>query len=151
MLERKDGQMKALITIIRVAMGLYLLGNGVNFFFEFYAFPPVENETANLLMAGFVQSGMFEVVKLAEVLCGLALIFNLYVPLALVVTYPIVVIIAYIDILILRWELGGIVNGGIFFVVYTALLLLYLPYYRTMFVRKAEADPSFKAPSSQPG
>lgn len=131
--------MKALVTLVRIGLGVYLIANGLNFFFHFLAFPPVQNEVANLLMAGFVKSGMFEFVKVAEVLCGISLIFNIYVPLSLVITFPIVVIIGYIDIFILGWELGGIVNGGIFFTVYSAMLLLHLPYYKSMFVFKADA------------
>lgn len=130
--------MKALVTLVRIGLGVYLIANGLNFFFHFLELPPVKNEVANLLMAGFVKSGMFEFVKVAEVLCGLSLIFNIYVPLSLVVTFPIVVIIGYIDVFILGWELGGIINGGIFFVVYSAMLLLHLPYYKGMFVLKAD-------------
>jgi putative oxidoreductase len=141
----REQKMQIVIAILRIGMGLYLLANGLNFFFEFLVLPPVENETANLLMAGFIQSGMFEIVKVVEVVGGLALIFNFYVPLALVVAYPIVVIIAYIDILILKWELGGIVNGGIFFAVFTALMFFYLPYFRGMFTRKAVPATSLAA------
>jgi hypothetical protein len=134
------GFMKALIAAVRIGLGIYLIANGLNFYFQFFEFPPVKNEVANLLMAGFVSSGMFEFVKITEVLCGLALILNIYVPLMLVITYPIVVIIGFIDVFILKWELGGIVNGGIFFSVFTAMLLLHLPYYQSMFVMRADAQ-----------
>jgi putative oxidoreductase len=140
--------MKALVTLVRIGLGVYLIANGLNFFFHFLEFPPVKNEIANLLMAGFVKSGMFEFVKVAEVLCGLSLIFNIFVPLSLVITFPIVVIIAYIDVFILRWELGGIINGGIFFVVYSAILLLHLPYYKGMFVLKADIMRGLRSPDA---
>jgi hypothetical protein len=128
--------MKAkLIAALRIFFGLFYLANGLNFFFQFYKIPIPHNEVAGALMGGFVRSGMFNLVKFAEVMGGVLVITNQFVPLVLVVMFPITVIIAYIDVLILVWEDGGLINGGFLFVMHAALLFLYLPYYRPMLAR----------------
>jgi len=66
-----------------------------------------------------------------------------YTALAMVMIYPIAVIISYIDIVVLGKELAGNINGSLFFVANTVLLLFYLPYYRGMFVLRAQPDPTF--------
>jgi len=80
---------------------------------------------------------MFNIVKVAEVAGGILMIANLYVPLVLVILFPITIIIAYIDVLLLVWEDGGIINGGQLLIVHSILLILYVRYYRPMLVQKA--------------
>lgn len=126
-----------LAKVLRILFGAYYLANGLNFFFNFVPLAPPQNEVANVLMSGFIRSGMFELVKIIEVVTGVLLIANLYVPLALICSFPLTVIIAYIDVFILGWELYGWINGGLFFIVHATLLCLYLPYYRSMLVMRA--------------
>jgi len=126
-----------LIAGLRIYFGLFYLANGLNFFLQFLKIPIPHNEIAGVLMAGFLRSGMFNIVKVAEVAGGILMIANLYVPLVLVILFPITIIIAYIDVLLLVWEDGGIINGGQLLIVHSILLILYVRYYRPMLVQKA--------------
>jgi putative oxidoreductase len=139
----QEGVLETAVVVLRIVMGVYLLANGLNFYFNFFTLKPPKNEIANVLMDGFIRSGMFNVVKVAEVLGGVALILDLFVPLSLIALFPIVIIIAWIDIFILKWELGGIWNGGIFFILFVFLLFLYLPYYEDIFTLRASPDVTF--------
>lgn len=130
---------RRIIAALRILFGLHFLFNGLNYMFHFVDIPkPPGGDTAmaNVLMDAFVNSGLFVIAKSVEVISGVMLIFNLWVPLALVLAFPVTVIIAYMDVMLtgvpLYAALGAITliwNGG--------LMLAYLPYYRPFLVRSA--------------
>lgn len=57
--------------------------------------PPPEPEQAQLFMGMLASSGLIFLVKISELVCGLALLSGRFVPLALMVLAPIVVNIAF--------------------------------------------------------
>lgn len=128
------------VTVTRTIVGLFVLVSGLNAFVPLTPMPVLENPTGKLVMLAFTQSGMMEFAKVVEIICGLALVMNLYVPLTLVVFYPITCIIAFLDLLILGKEANALYFGGALFVWHTITLFFYLPYYRSMFVRRAQPD-----------
>lgn len=89
--------MKAVLVTIRLFLGLFLLANGLNFWFDWLPISPPASEEANRLMDGLVYSGLFGFVKYVEVAAGLALLANRFVPLALALMLPLTVVIAYVD------------------------------------------------------
>jgi putative oxidoreductase len=89
--------MNVLLTLARLFLGLFLLANGLNFWFDWLPVSPPESEQANRLMDGLVFSGLFGFVKYVEIAAGLALLANRFVPLALALMLPLTVVIAYVD------------------------------------------------------
>lgn len=81
-------------TAARVLLGLIFFVFGLNGFLHFIPQPPPEGEAAAFLGALFAAGYMFPVIKGVEVLAGLALLGNRFVPLALTVLAPITVNIA---------------------------------------------------------
>ncbi|OYW84980.1 MAG: hypothetical protein B7Z20_09925, partial [Sphingobium sp. 32-64-5] len=81
----------------RIFLGLFLLANGLNFWFHWLPISPPQSEAANRLMDGLVFSGLFGVVKYVEILAGIALLANRFVPLALAAMMPLTVVICYVD------------------------------------------------------
>jgi putative oxidoreductase len=57
--------------------------------------PPPEPEQAQLFMGMLASSGLIFLVKISELVCGLALLSGRFVPLALLVLAPIVVNISF--------------------------------------------------------
>lgn len=124
------------IAVLRVLFGLHFLFNGLNYTFHFVDIPKPPAEMANVLMDALVNSGMFSIVKIVEAVTGLLLIVNLYVPLALLVAFPVSVAITYVDVMLtgvpLYAALGLITllwNGG--------LMFAYLQYYRPFLAMRA--------------
>ena len=74
----------------RILLGAIFLVFGLNGFFDFMAMPPMPDK-ANAFLAGLGASGyFFPFLKSMEVTCGVLLLMDIYVPLALVILAPIV-------------------------------------------------------------
>lgn len=136
------------IRVFQALFGLFYLANGLNFFYPFFAIPRPQNPIAGLLMQGFVTSGMFTYVKSIEVLTGISMLSGLAVPLMLVLSFPVTVMIAYIDVIVLGMELHSWVWGGGLFVAHSLLMIAYFPYYRPLFVWRASAAGSVNVKAS---
>jgi uncharacterized membrane protein YphA (DoxX/SURF4 family) len=82
---------KKVPTVARYLLGTIFFVFGLNGFLQFLPAPPLEGN-AGALMAGFAASGyMFPLIKGTEVLVGLALLSNRFVPLSLLVLAPITI------------------------------------------------------------
>ena len=80
-------------TTVRVLTGLMFTGSAIAGMMG--KIPPPEPEAAQAFMGVLFSSGLLYVVKVLELLCGLALISGFFVPLALLVLCPIIVNIAF--------------------------------------------------------
>jgi hypothetical protein len=106
---------------------------GLNGFFHFIPMQPVEGATASFL-GGLAQSGyFFPMLKSIEVLIGILLLANLFVPLVLVMLVPI-----NLNILMFHLFLGP--EGTPMSILLIAINLWmgwqYREYYRTMLTRR---------------
>jgi uncharacterized membrane protein YphA (DoxX/SURF4 family) len=82
--------MKIAVIIVRTLMGLLLLVSAISFFFNLMTPQPM-SEGATLFVTGMVASVyLFPVIKVLEIIVGLAFVFGRFVPLATVVIFPIV-------------------------------------------------------------
>lgn len=134
--------MKLAMTVLRVIFGLHFLLNGLNFYLHFFVIPPPHSDAATQMMHALVDSGMFNIVKLVEVATGLALLVNRFVPLALVVAFPVSMGVGYVDVMLIGTWFGGWVLGGGTVLLNAALLLGYLRYYRPMLVMRSAPGPA---------
>jgi hypothetical protein len=126
------------VRVIRIIFGAHFLFNGLNFFIHFFNIPPPHNPGALAFMGSLIQSGMFNIVKTVEVVTGIAILGNLYVPLALVIAFPVALGVAYVDIVLIGTWFGGWVLGLGTVGLNAALLLAYLRYYRPLLVARSE-------------
>lgn len=89
--------MKAhLPTVVRVLLGLMFTGSAIAGMLG--KVPPPEPEAAQAFMGLLLSSGLLYLVKVLELLCGLALLSGRLVPLALMVLAPIIVNIFFFHI-----------------------------------------------------
>ncbi|MCP3142299.1 DoxX family membrane protein [Pyxidicoccus xibeiensis] len=82
--------------VARVVMGLIFFVFGLNYFFNFLPpMPPPEGQAAQTFFMGLMASGfVMPIIKVIEIAAGIALLSNRFVPLALILLAPIVVVIA---------------------------------------------------------
>lgn len=130
--------MKAAVTALRLLFGLHFLVNGLNFFFHFITIPPPHSGLATEVMHAFIDTGMFGIAKTVEVTTGIALLANRFVPTALVIAFPVSVVIGYVDVLLIGTWFGGWVLGGGTVLLNAVLLLAYLNYYKPFLVFRSE-------------
>jgi uncharacterized membrane protein YphA (DoxX/SURF4 family) len=125
-----------IIMILRILFGIHFLFNGLNYTFHFIDIPKPPAEMANVLMAALVNSGMFGIAKAVEVLTGLLLILNRFVPLALLVAFPVTIVITYMDVMLTGVPLyAGL--GLVTFIWNAGLMLAYFNYYRSVLTPQA--------------
>lgn len=137
----------------------YVLG-GLNWWIKLFPFPNYFDEPTGpgkhaVLDAMIATGWMFTSAKIVELLTGVALLTRRYIPLMLVVAFPVAITTFIIDALIfddlvawLSGEVSGsfmwsrvmdlVFFGGAVLAMHGYLMLAYLPYYRPMFVRKAD-------------
>jgi uncharacterized membrane protein YphA (DoxX/SURF4 family) len=80
-------------TVVRILLGLMFAGAAIAGMLG--KVPPPEPEAARDFMGMIFASGLLYLVKVTELLCGLALLSGFFVPLALVVIAPVIVNIAF--------------------------------------------------------
>ncbi len=104
---------------IRILFGLFCLIFGLNKFLNFLPMLPIEGD-GGTLMGIYFTSGFFKLIGVLEVLGGLALLLNKYVPLALTVLVAIMFNAAIFHML---HDMGGI--GGAVVGLLMGLILVY--------------------------
>jgi len=136
-MSEKSG-LRVIALVLRIVFGLHFLVNGLNFFFHFFTVTPPKSELAMGLMHSLVESGMFDLVKMVEVVTGVAILINCFVPLALIVAFPVALGVAYVDVMLIGTWFGGWVLGLGTVGLNAALLLMYLKYYRPFLTLRSE-------------
>lgn len=122
-----------LVTGIRLLLGLMLVVFGLNGFLNFIP-QPAPPEAGVAYFAALMSAGVMPLVKALEVIVGVLLLANFFVPLALVLLAPIAVnAVLYHAAL----DPGGIAASLVMVVMLITLLFAYLPYYRGMLTPKA--------------
>jgi putative oxidoreductase len=82
--------MKITMIIVRTLMGLLLLFASVSYFFKLMPVPPATGD-AKIYNDGLAVVNLMLLVKVLELLCGLAFVTGRFVTLAVVVIFPIIV------------------------------------------------------------
>lgn len=77
--------------VARYLLGVVFVVFGANFFLHFLPQPPLSGPSGDFAQALFKSGYVMQVVKSIEIVAGLLLLFNRFVPLALTLLAPIVV------------------------------------------------------------
>jgi hypothetical protein len=128
--------MPYLIIWIRVFLGAHALLSGLNHFFEFFPLPPVDLSPAGAFVSAMTEVGLYDVIKVVEVVVGFCLVFNFFVPLALILEFPITLSIFWLNVFIdgePRQLFTGIREMAFHLILFTA----YAGYYLDMLRVKA--------------
>ena len=132
---------------LRIYYGLHLIWSASRFWFA-GGQPAIPHPIGGPFIESLIATGIFPGIKAMEGVIGLLLVFNRYVPLALVLEVPTSFTIFYLNVFITsapRQLLTGPLELG----VNCALLLAYFRYYRPFLVARAyAAPPRFLGPSA---
>jgi len=142
--------MERLTTLIRLLLGTVYLVNGVNWFFKIITpYPSISDFIEYMpppdIVGALIDQGiLFHLAKAIEVVTGLALLSNRFVPLGLVVSMTVTVPVFITDVFKPEWRLRAFLMGSGSLVMNVYLLLAYYDYYRSMlaFRSVASADPA---------
>ncbi len=122
--------MKIAVLITRVLLGLIFLASAIVVLFNLVPAPPLTGNVKTF-NDGLMATGYFiPMLKSIELLCGLALITGLFVPLALVVLFPITV---HIFIYHLLMAPDGLIVGAVLLVAHLFLAYYYRKSYAPLF------------------
>jgi hypothetical protein len=105
---------------VQFFFGGWFFYNGLNYFVEFTAAPPGSSPATRELMAGLESTGLFAVVKAAELLTGALLLANRFVPLAIAAATPVSFAIVWVMLAINGGAVGTTV--GVLTIAFTAIL-----------------------------
>ncbi|WP_240939391.1 DoxX family protein [Diaphorobacter sp. HDW4A] len=134
-----------IITFFRLMLGAWMIVNGLNHLLPMWGLPNIYPQPlgtlhlSNVMLVTMIETGLFDYVKVAELLVGLCLVFNRFVPLALVIALPLGLVVFYNSIVLnLRFER----IFSFFMAVWCTymnivLLLAYIKYYIPMLQFKA--------------
>jgi len=91
--------MNSLINIVlvaaRILLGAWMIINGLNHWLPIFPQPLGSNPYSNALMVTLIETGLFDLVKFIELIGGVLLILNRFVPLSLVALLPVSAIVYY--------------------------------------------------------
>jgi len=79
--------------------GGWFLAHGLNYWLGFFPQPHGSSSTSRELILALISSGLFDIVKAVEVVTGVLLLLNLFVPLAIVLAVPVALSIVHLNVL----------------------------------------------------
>ncbi len=139
-----------LLLLTRLLLGTVCFLNGLNWFFKIITpYPSMSDFVTYLpppdIVGALIENGiLFHLAKAVELLAGIALLANRFVPLALVVAMSVTVPVFIVDVFKPEFRLRAFVMGSGTLAMNGTLLLAYFDHYRPMLAWQARtiADPS---------
>ncbi|MGK5079295.1 DoxX family protein [Janthinobacterium sp. HLX7-2] len=86
---------KLVLIFFRIMLGAWMIVSGTSHLLSLFGFAPIFPQPlgnfhpSNVMLVSLLEVGMFDIVKTVELLVGLCLVFNIFVPLVLAVALPI--------------------------------------------------------------
>ena len=124
----------------RIVFGAWNLFFGLVFFFEFIPQPMGHGELTPYLNQTLIDTHLFHVVKVIEIIVGILLLLNRAVPLMLCVYFPITVVIFIVNLFLEEFALGPMI-AFIYLFVHLFLFWAYRGYYLPMLAWRASVTP----------
>jgi hypothetical protein len=125
----------------RVFFGFILFVNGLNWWWKFLPYPSIHDQmlphTPPFVQAMLNTGFMFDFVRILELAVGAGLLINCWVPLLVVVVFPLSLGIWAVDVFLIATSLRANVMGWAVFVLNGFLLASYFDSYLPMLVRTA--------------
>jgi uncharacterized membrane protein YphA (DoxX/SURF4 family) len=146
--EHRADPISILAIMVRVLFGINFLLNGLNWWWKILPYPTVGDPPSpgspEFVQAMIDTGFLFDGIKVVEVIAGVALLMNRFVPLALVVAFPVTVAAWAVDIGLLGHSLRAQVMGWAILLMNSFLMLAYFDAYRPLFRPTAEPGAAWK-------
>jgi hypothetical protein len=123
---------KTFTRVTQFWFGLWMLFFGLDYYFQWL--PQPLGIKSRYLHLAFIQSGLFDVAKVTEIIVGLSLLTNRFVPLSLILSVPVIFNVCWVHFVIEGPHPSG------YFLLFSQiwLLVVYLPYYMPFLTPKAD-------------
>ena len=118
-----------------VAGGIYIAGGLIPF--THWADLPIPSPWAGYFLDALVDSDILKVSKAMEIIFGLGLVLNLWVPLSLAMLAPVLFFIAWVDLYMDPFPLG-VLAVCVLVICHLFLMYMYRDCYRPMLERKVK-------------
>ena len=129
----KERKMRIVAMIARILLGLIFVVFGLNGFLQFLNMGPMPSGLAGQFIGALVQSHYMWVVAALQVIGGILLLINRYVPLGLVLLGPVIVNILLYHLLL---NLSGIPLAIVVTVLWFIVFYAYRQYFSGIFVQR---------------
>jgi hypothetical protein len=128
-----------LVQAVRILFGVSFLLNGINWWWKILPYPTIGDPPGGpAFVQAMIDTGfLFDGIKAIEVVAGVALLANRFVPLALAIAFPVTVAAWAVDIGLLGHSLRAQVMGWAVLAMNGFLMLAYLDAYRPMLLSRA--------------
>jgi hypothetical protein len=125
---------------IRMDFGAHTLLSGADYFLRVFAPPAIDTSAAGPFVAEMSRIGMYDLIKVVEVIAGLMIVLNVFTPLALILEFPITVSIFWLSVVVVG--VGRPVFTGWRELLFNAVLFAaYAGYYLPMLDPQARQRP----------
>lgn len=119
-----------LVFALQMFFGAWFFLHGINYYVEWVKQPPGAASLTRDLISALIATGLFDVVKIMEIIIGIALMFNRFVPLSVLAALPINVVIFWSGF-VLKADFQGRATGITIVVIMVVMLYACYPYYRS--------------------
>ena len=139
--EAREGRgFTILVYAVQFFFGGWFLAHGLNHWLEFFPRPSGSSPISHELIGALNHSGLFKVVKIIEIITGVLLLANRFVPLAVVAAFPVALSIAHLNLVANR-DPTSIVVGIVIMTLLGVIALGHLDKFLPMLVMN-NGDPS---------
>ncbi|WP_020653838.1 hypothetical protein [Massilia niastensis] len=86
---------KLVLIFFRIMLGAWMIVSGTSHLLPLFGFPPIFPQPlgnlhpSNVMLVSLLEVGLFDLVKTVELIVGICLVFNIFVPLALAAALPV--------------------------------------------------------------
>lgn len=149
--------MSKVLMLVRLLLGTVCFVNGLNWFFKIITpYPSISDFIDYLpppdIVGALIENGiLFHMVKAVELVTGLALLCNRFVPLALVAGLSVTVTVFVVDVFKPEFRLRAFLMGSGTFAMTVTLLIAYLYHFRPMLAWQANTNPDPAQPAPADG
>ena len=131
---------KLVLIFARIMLGAWMIVSGASHLLSVFGFAPVFPQplgtlhASNTMLVALLEVGMFDLVKTVELVVGLCLVFNVFVPLALAAALPVSYMVFHNSIVLnLRYDRIFSTYMSVWCLYLNLILLLaYIRYYLPM-------------------
>jgi uncharacterized membrane protein YphA (DoxX/SURF4 family) len=140
------------VYVAQTFFGAWYLIHGLNFWLHFFPQPTGPQDMVSELIGVLIRSGLFELVKVTEVIAAIMLLTHRFVPLAIILAIPSALVIVYINF-VLQSDLQSTITGVTALVILALLCIGHFNAFRNLFRYRAgpPSTAAFVAAVKNPG
>ena len=136
---------KLILIFFRVMLGAWMIVSGSSHLLPLFGFPPVFPQPlgnlhlSSVMLVSMIEVGLFDIIKTVELIVGICLVFNIFVPLALAAALPVSYMVFHNSIVLnLRYDRLFSTYMAVWCLYMNVILLLaYVRYYIPLLTMRA--------------